>query len=346
MGVQLDKINPKFRQLTDLLFFSDRVDLNLSEYKQLLKSNYNIHYNYLWNRFEKCCDIFWEHGEKFWSHRLSFLLSLNDKLLSKDIDFYLDKRMFHLIKNKQQVHISYDIEYLQFLELCKVKYSRGESLVHIKKQLTDLPSHVKADKLMLIIESFIPLVFSDISEYVDIVSRKITQSSRNFDLLKSLEEQGLSIDKQPMVRLMKELLLERTFTIKNRRAFFTMLNDGEIATLFKSEYQSDYKPKLLGILAQCEYTEIEERHLRNVKALLELDVSIGDELAIIYANKLYTRSSGHKRATADRLIRLLKLFPSINPKKLLAYLSAKNRMTDIKYVLSAFPNLKKLAAFV
>lgn len=346
MVVQLNKINPKFRQLTDLLFFSDRTDLNLSEYKQLFKLNYNIHYNYLWDRFEKCCEIFWEDGEKFWSNRLNFLLSLNDKTFSKDVESLLDKRMFNMIKTKQSVHATYDIEYLQFLELCKVKYSRGESLVHIKKQLTELPSHVRADKLMLIISSFIPLVFTDLSEYIDIVSRKITQSARNFDLLKSLEEQGLSIDKLPMVKLMKEILLERTPAIKNRRAFFTMLNDKEILSGFKLEYESSHKPKLLELLNKCEYSEIEERHLRNVKSLLELDPSIGDELAIIYANKLYLRPTGHKKANADRLIRLLKVFPTINPKKLLAYLSSHNRMADIKYVLSAFPNLKKLAAFV
>lgn len=346
MDVQLDKINPKFRQLTDLLFYSDRMDINIAEYKQLYKSNYNIHYDYLWSRFERCCDIFWEHGEKFWSHRLNFLYSLNDKTLSKTIEFHLDKRMFNLIKTKKIIHASYDNEYLQFLEFCKVKRAHGESLDQIKKQLTELPSHVRADKLYSLINSFIPLVFSDLNEYVNIVARKITQSSRNFDILKSLEEQGLSIDKFPMVMLAREILLERTHTIKNRRAFFAMLHDKEILTSFKQEYQSSYKPKLLGMLNHCEYSEIEERHLQNVKVLLELDVSIGDELATIYANKLYARVTGHKKANADRLIRLLKMFPTINPKKLLAYLSANNRMTDIKYVLSAFPNLKKLAAFV
>jgi hypothetical protein len=292
------------------------------------------------------CDIFWAEGERFWFHRLNFLFSLNDKNLSKAIEFYLDKRMFNLIKTKKIIHIEYDNEYLQFLELCKVKHARGESLSQIKKQLTELPSHVRADKLYTIISSFIPLVFSDLNEYVDIVSRKITQSSRNFDILKSLEEQGLSIDKDPMVRLAKEILLERTHSVKNRRAFFAMLHDKEILSSFKEEYQNGYKSKLLGLLNQCEYSEIEERHLQNVKMLLDIDSSISDELAVIYANKLYARATGHKKANADRLIRLLKMFPTINPKKLLAYLSSHNKMADIKYVLSAFPNLKKLAAFV
>jgi hypothetical protein len=42
----------------------------------------------------------------------------------------------------------------------------------------------------------------------------------------------------------------------------------------------------------------------------------------------------------------MKTFPQISPKKILAYLSSQNKMTDIKYMLLAFPNLRKLAAFV
>lgn len=346
MNVQLGKINPKFRQLTDQLLFSDRMDLVLSDYKQLLKLNYNDHFVYLWNRFEKSTDIFWEDGAKFWNHRLNFLLSLQDKSLSQDIEKHLEKRMYNLVLSKKEISVKYDIEYLQFLELCKAKHGRGESLAHLKKYLSDLPSHVKADKLVSIINSFIPLVFTNMSEYVDIVSQKITQSSRNFELLKSLETQGLSIDKLPMVKLLKELLLERTPTLKNRKALFTLLNDNEIREQFKKDYQPAYKANFIAVLNKCEYSEIEEFHLKNVKNLLEVDPSIADDLAIIYANKLFARPIGHRKANADRLIRLLKFFPAISPKKLLAYLSANNKMADIKYVLNAFPGLKKLAAFV
>lgn len=346
MNVNLDKINPKFRQLTDLLFFSDRMDLNLSEYKHLYKSHYNDHFEYLWNRFERSSEIFWEDGETFWANRLKFLFSLNDKILSQDIETFLEKRMFNLIKTKHRIHIKYDNEYLQYLQLCKVKQLSGESLIDIKKQLTDLPSHMNADKLMMIINSFIPMVFANIEEYVELVSKKITQSARNFDLLKSLESQGLKFNKLPMIKLTKEILLERTFNIKNRRAFFVMLNDSDILKQFKAEYQPAYRNKILLLLEECEYQEIEDHHLRNVKNLLELDESIADDLAAIYANKLYARITGHKKANADRLIRLMKMFPQIVPKKMLAYLSSSNKISDIKYILTAFPNLKKLAAFV
>jgi hypothetical protein len=73
---------------------------------------------------------------------------------------------------------------------------------------------------------------------------------------------------------------------------------------------------------------------------------VADELAVMYADELYSRGSGHKRANADRLIRLLKTVPQVSQKRMLVYLSSNNRMGDIKYILSAFPELKKLAAFV
>src|SRR5678815_3683561 len=120
MMIQLDKVNPKFRQLTDLLFFSDRMDLDLSEFKQLLKENHDPHFDYLWDRFKKGTEIFWENGEQFWFDRLSFLLSLNEKTLAKYVEDYLQKRMFSTVRAKFSIDIKYDNEYLQFLQFCKV----------------------------------------------------------------------------------------------------------------------------------------------------------------------------------------------------------------------------------
>jgi len=41
----------------------------------------------------------------------------------------------------------------------------------------------------------------------------------------------------------------------------------------------------------------------------------------------------------------MKFVSEIARKKILAYLSSNNKIFDIKYVLSAFPELRKLAAF-
>ena len=61
---------------------------------------------------------------------------------------------------------------------------------------------------------------------------------------------------------------------------------------------------------------------------------------------LYHPAMDWIKANIDRIIRVLKTFPQFSPKKMLVYLANNNRMTDIKYLLNAFPDLRKLAAFI
>lgn len=345
MSISLDKLNPKFRQLTDLLFYSDRMDLDLSNYKQLLKESLE-HFEYAWDRFQKSTEIFWEDGEQFWFNRFSSLLALNDKNLSKHIENYLEHRMFNLVRGSKKIDIKYNIEYLQFVEYCKAKHARKESLLHVKMYLLDMSANIGVDKLVTIINSFTPFLFKDLSEYTEAISRKITQSSRSFELLLALEARGMKFDRKPIVNLAKEILIARAHNDKNRRAFFAIINDPEALSLLKQSYDYTYKEKLLDLLEDCDFRMIEDHHLRNFQNIVALDSSIADEFAVIYADALYSRGTGHKKANADRLIRLLKTIPQVAPKKILAYLSSHNKMSDIKYILLSFPDLKKLAAFV
>jgi hypothetical protein len=346
MKIKLNEINPRFRQLADLLLYSERMDIDLSEFKRLLKDNRDQHLAYLWDRFKRSCEISWEDNCKFWFHRLTFLLNLGDKKLSKDIEDHLQKRMFSSFRLKNDIHVQYDIEYSQFLALCKVKCNRKENLLSVKNYLTELPAHMSYDKINEVIASFIPSVFSDFNEYVTLMTQKIMRSARSFDLLLAWEKQGIDFDKKPIVLLAVDLISARTFSEKNIFAFFSILNDPSMRDLIKKEYKSSYRKRLLELVDYCGYSQIEEDHLKNVKNLLDLDPSIADDLACICAEKLFNRSTGHQKANADKLIRLIKTVPQISSKKILAFMSSKNRMNDIKYMLAAFPDLKKLAAFV
>jgi hypothetical protein len=125
-----------------------------------------------------------------------------------------------------------------------------------------------------------------------------------------------------------------------------MLEDKEVMAHLKSFYKPEHRDRLIELIKRCDYKEIEEYHLRNIKNLLELDASIADELMETYAVKLYSRYTGHKGANVKRLVRACKTFPQFSPKKVLAWLSANNKMSDIKIMLSSFPDLKNLAAFV
>src|SRR5574339_339490 len=152
MTPSLGKINPKFRNLTDLLFFSDRMDLDLSEYKSLLRENHAEHREYLWSRFQKSSEIFWEQGSQFWNHRLEFLFSLGESSLSADVSTFIEKRMFNLVKMKSTIDIKHDIELQQFYEYCEIKTKRKESLQTVKDYFFSMPSHVAAPKIIQIID--------------------------------------------------------------------------------------------------------------------------------------------------------------------------------------------------
>jgi len=339
-----ENLNPKFRNLTDLLFYSDRMDLDLSEYKSLYKENRVDHAAYILNVFKRAVDIFWEDNQSFWINRLTFFFSFNEKQISEEMSSFLEKRIFNLFKFKLDINPKYDIEFQQFLAYCTVKLQRNEELNLVKEHLLSLPSSTSATRLMQIVPHFVPLFFKDINEYTDCIIKKITQSARNFELLRELEGLGLSFNKQPIISLAKDLLLERVYNDKNRRALFALLHDNTILASLKTIQVPN--ARLISLLSASDFKEIEDRHFSNVKHLLELDSSLGDELVNIYASKLYARGTGHRKANADRLIRLLRMFPQISPKKVLAFLSAHNKMIDIKYMLSAFPELRKLAAFV
>lgn len=344
--LHLDKISPEFRNLVDLLCFTERLDINLSNFYDLLQSNRKIHLEYFIERFHSSCEIYWQNAEQLWLHRISLLLSLNDKFISRHIEKFIEGRMIGLIKTKQKISPKYDVIYVQFLAYIKVKCFRKENLNNIKNYFIELSSQVKADKLIQIIYSLIPYLFKDINEYVSLISKNIIRSARNFEILQELEKGGVCFDKQPMLHLASTIMLTSQTGYKPIRAFFAIINDPTILKQIKQNYIIDYRQNLVSLLSNADYQILEEQHFRNVKNILMIDPVIADNIALIYTEKLYLRHSDHRKANADRLIRLMKMYPQISSKKILVWLSNHNKMSDIKYILLSFPSLRKLAAFV
>jgi hypothetical protein len=346
MPLKLEEISPKFRALTDLLLFTDRVDLDLANFKQLLRENHLPHLRYLLDRFEKSADIAWENGDQFWHHRFSFLFSLNERGITNTIEKFLDERFIWLLKAKPKIHPHYDLEYLQYLQYCKVKRERKENLLIVRRNLVECANYCSTEKLIGLIHSFIPDAFKDINEYVKLISQRLTYSVRYLDVLRSLEKKGVEFDKSPLVMLAKEILLIRSYSERNCRALFALLNDPVILSQIKETYSPTYRKAFLEILTESDYHRIEEYHLRNVKNILELDISLADEIIALYADKLYARSVRHKRANITKLIRLLKRFPACSPKQLLGHMSGRGMNADLRTLMKEFPDLEIFGAFI
>lgn len=340
----LDRIDPQFRKLVDQLFFTDRTDLDTSNFSTLL-GNKDEHFAYLHDRFTRSLEIFWD--EAFWLSRFDLLLSLNSKRASLVIEPHLTSQFRSLIIRNPFSNISNDNAYIQFVAWSKVKSSRKEDVSSIRDFLLGLPHIIQISRLTSIVSNFAPHIFQSCEEYIEIISKRIGQVARNFEVLQQLEKQGLKIDKAPVFKLAKDLLLKRVPNRSNKRALFTMMEDTTVMGHLQSEYRSPaHRSRLLNLISTCDYKELEQHHLRNIKNLLILDASMADEVLATYLESLYTRRAGYKRSNIKRLIRACKTFPQLSSKKVLAYLASNNRMSDIKLVLKAFPDLKTLAPFI
>src|SRR5579885_241009 len=338
----LDKVDPKFRVITDQLFFTDRTDIDVSDYAALLAKKPE-HRSYLWDRVSRSTEIYWD--ESFWINRFNLILSLEDKKLEEDIDSLIMNRFRNFITRYHNPDPKMYNQYIHMLAWAKVRSERKDNVQPIKKLLLELPHLMSVDQLMQTVKQFVPFIVPSIEEYASILSKELGHSTRSFQVLKNLEAQGLALDKAPMLKTARDLLFKRVPNRPNRRSFFGMLEDKEVMAHLKSFYKPEHRDRLIELIKRCDYKEIEEYHLRNIKNLLELDASIADELMETYAVKLYSRYTGHKGANVKRLVRACKTFSQFSPKKVLAWLSANNKMSDIKIMLSSFPDLKNLAAF-
>ena len=341
--LQLDRVDPQFRILTDQLFFTDRIDLDFSEFKTLLSSK-DFHFDYLWDRFSRSSEIFW--SESFWVNRFELLLSLNIKRIETDIESSLLSKFRNLLMTQYNASPAYHNSYIRFIAWSKAKVSQKVNITSLKDLLLSMPHFTQASKILSVVRNFTPHLFTSEAEYIADLSIEVGHSAHSFEIIKQLEGQGISIDKAPLFKLVRNLLFKRAVNRPNRRSFFAMIDDPSIMAHLKSEYKPEHRDRLLSLVRACEYKEIEEYHLRNVKNLLELDDSIADELMTTYANSLYARGIGYKKANVQRLIRLCRTHQQFSPKKILVYLSSQNRMADIKYLMIAFPDLKKLIPFV
>ncbi len=340
-----NKVEPEFRHLVDIIFFSNNRDIDLSNFKSLLKSNYDIHYKYFLDRFYKSTEIFWENGSEFWENRLSLIFLLNDKNIIKYVSLHLEERMLNLLRFKHNIDLKYDIEYIQYLELCRIKSFKKENIIFAKNFLADLPSSIKINKIIEIINSFIPFVFNNIDDYVKFLTTRIVRSAKTFNLLIALEGAGVSFSKGPIVDLVCEIITERSLNDKNTRALFNCISNESIRNLVKNKYDVTARHRFIEILKYSTIDIIEGNHLSNIINAISLDPGIVDNIVNIYIDKLYRRKVSHKKANADKLIRLLKLVPQVSPKKILVYLSTHHKTSDIKYMLSTYSELQNLAAF-
>lgn len=345
MLLKLEKINPKFRQITDLFFLSEKTDINLSNYKSLLKLNKKAHLEYLITQFEKSSNIFLINGEKIWAFRLNFLFSLKDNSISEKVIKYIEKRFANLIKVKSSPDPKYDIEFVQFIEYCKYCKSKKQSLSSLQESFLFFAPNTNLKKLIQTAHYLIPFLFKDIQEFGNLVLSHILHSPQNFKILNELKNYDYKFNIKHIVSQINNIIF-KSEPKYFQNTILSLINNIEIRSELKRQYDVSFKSEFFNFIKSCDFWLLEDKWLRNIVNLIDISPDMADDIATIYINKLYNQQYSHKMANIDRIIRLLNKCPQISKKKILLLLSSNRKMFDIKHLIIAFPELKKLAAFI
>ncbi len=339
----INKIDLDFRKIIDLLFFTDRMDIDVSKVKILLHKNITLHTKYIWDRFEKASCIFYENS--FWNSRISILLSLKDKRISQELENKIYKKISAACKSKK--HFScYETELAQFVELCKVKSKLN--IKSVKYFFVNLPSFAGATKIAKLLQLTTPFVFTSFTDYFYFLSKNCKNPLSIFSLFSSLEKQGIKIERDPLMTVAQKIIFSKTlsFRLHSAKTFLYFISDSECLNKFKAIYSVEHRKKILTFLKVLEFYYFDNNHFLNIKNILSLDSSLEDEVLSVFLEKLYNKGFSHKRACIDKILTLLKFVPNIHPKKILFWLSNNKKMHDADFFLKKFPDLNKLAAFI
>ncbi len=343
--IDLNKISPKFRQLVDVLLFSEKFSINISDFKSLVKTNRHVHLAYLLEKFKTSLEIFWENSPVIWQKRISFLFSLKDKAISKYISLFIEKRFFDYIKNEEKPNPKIHLELIQFIEYCKYFKNKKSKLSLLKQNILELINKTKYKKMIKIVESLIPHLFKDMNEFTALVAPKALNYIPYYEILKELEQNGYSYNKKIFTNYLVNCFFKPNGLFEPAIAFH-LLNDADVRNKLKDHYNPNCKIHLLNYIDRCNLWHLEEKWLRNLKNIMEIDSSLPDEVFVIYINKVYSEMCFHKMTAFDRAMRFYQKFPQTSIKKILLHFSQEKKLPDINLLIKKYPELQKLSVFI
>jgi hypothetical protein len=335
------ELDSAFQEFVDTLLFTNRMDFDLSKFISLLKANSSYISNilYILDRFKKASLIQWENAEELWNYRIKFLFSTNEKMLIKQIDSYINDQIYSMLR--------VDINYNQFIELSKVRKQLSLSLFDTKKTLLSIPAFFDKHNILEVINEFIPHVFPNIESYLFELSKRIITNSYLYEVLLYFEAQGFAIDKSNMIQTVKDLIFKRYPSWNEKGLLISLLKDPKINSEIKVLYSSAYSKKLKRMISQYTYKSFDCNYMEIPRVLIELDPALANPILESYIDSLIEERFRHKRAIPDKVIKLLKLFPQMKPKKaLLKFKELKHSQYVIEKFTEAFPELKGLVVFI
>jgi hypothetical protein len=338
-----EKVDPKFRELTDLLLFSNRTDLDFSNYKALLKQSTALHIRYIIHVLENSSKIYWDNAEDLWYYRSNVLLSLNINSLTLKLANVASSGINYIFFKKNN-KLNYDyIEVKQFLGICRALKNNKKGLFSFREDFAMIVSSTKFEDLFNIIKLIVPVVFDSVEDYIDLISGKIVKSNRNIDFLLYLEKYNYSFDRDLIVNLFFDILENRNYTSKNIKALFAIMGDPKSLSQISARFNDVHKRKFLNYLKASSKFYLNKKNVSNI---LLLHNSMSDDVADVFVGLICDSLGSNTNANTNKLISLIKDHPELSAKKMLLCISKLEEKKYIKSFVKAFPELKAISLFI
>lgn len=346
MTANNNKITPRFRYLTDLLFYTERKDLDLAEFGELLNSCDSNSSNYFLTRFERAANISWENIKDYWFHRFCFIIALNNKKIKKGVYYLVEDRFKFFIERDFDLEINLSI--IQYVQLCCARKYLGLPLDKEKEYLLCLSNFLVPERAVEVCELFIPIIWKNKKHLINNLISKFPALHHSDKLLAYLRDNNYSLNNKKLAKQVIDFCVRGKNDPESAKLFFNILGDDKVLDLFKTMYTEELRMKLykkvesLGVSSLTYGTN----GFNIIETVKYIDPELTDQLTELYVTYVYSRYCRHNSSNVDRIIKFIKTVDGVNPKIVLVCMTKLNKNKDIKKIIKAYPKLKKLSLFV
>lgn len=346
MTTNNEKIDSKFRKLTDLFFCTDRKDLDLTEFRELLNNCNSNYVNYFITRFDRATAISWDDNADYWYNRLCFILSLENKKIKREVYSRIEDRFVYFIE--RAANIKDNLSIIQYIQICCARKHLGLPLEREKRFLLYTSNFLTVKRSIDLCKLFIPVIWKSNRHLMDNILFELPKLNNAISVLEYLKNSGYYLDSKKIARMVMDSCVRiETNPIKSS-LFFNLLNDKDVLLEFKKMYTPSIRKSLykkvecLGVTALT----YDNCGINILNLVIDIDPELSEQLTGLYITYLYTRYIKHTRSNIDRIVKLINEVKGVNPKIVLVYLTKLNKHKDIKRMVKAYPELKKLSLFV
>jgi hypothetical protein len=334
------ELSTKFKESTDVLCYSNSINIDVDEYKNMfLKENRSI--DYLSYRILYSYDIMWDNCFDVWYNKFKFLMSMN---LHK-----VNKLLFNTFEDRINVLFAKvrfdrdDIALLQYKALCKAKKDLGKSLISSKKFIIKKSSILKNNKAYDIIKTFIPLLFNNFDEFI-INSILVYGSSKKIADIIYFISVNDKIDLNPIQNKIMLSLNDKKYNGSCDYFILKMITIEGVLNAIQVAYFPLTKLNLLKIFNRLSFIEMELDKFNYFKRILQIDLSLKNDLIAAYINALNDAYFTHKLAVAAKLKKLINNVQEVSERDVFVQI-ATHSQKNVKYFIDIFPEFKELSMF-